>query len=100
MDPASSFIGFSNIISQGQIASILTRGSVPIKLALAQEAGGLPKVGSVIWVLFNGDIWSQAPGLAIPSSFCVETNFRILRVYDNWGPGGAVEISNTQNVGL
>jgi regulator of extracellular matrix RemA (YlzA/DUF370 family) len=51
MDPASSFIGFSNIISQGQIASILTRGSVPIKLALAQEAGGLPKVGSVIWGL-------------------------------------------------
>ncbi len=100
MDPAGSFLGYSNLIPRGQTCSVMTRGSLPILLDLAQEVGGLPKVGSEIFVLFDGTIWSQEVGGSIPSGFYFNTNFRILRVYDNWGPGGAVEISNTQNVGL
>lgn len=90
--------GFGNKIPSGQNVSILTRGSIPILLALANEAGNYPLDDSVIYAMPDGTFQSQSFGGTAPVNGNI-TNFRIKQVPAGWVANGIVLVTNTQNVG-
>lgn len=95
---SASLQGFSNSIPTGQSASVLTRTSVAVPIAAANE-GASPVVGSAVWaILASGLLQTQAVGGSAVAGG-VLTNFRVKRVPSGWSAGGLVEITNVQNVG-
>ena len=103
MSYLDSRLGFSEVITAGFTAQVITRGTVPVYLALANETGALPKIGSAIYVMADGTFQSQSIGGTAPTGGTI-TNFRVSSVGENisgyvWAANGLVEITNTQNCG-
>ena len=90
--------GFGNIIPRGQNVTILTRGSIPVLLALALDAGNYPLAGSAIYAMPDGTWQSQIVGAVAPINGNI-TNFRIKQVPTGWVANSIVLITNTQNIG-
>lgn len=99
MPASQSAQGFSPTIPAGQNVLILTRGSIPVYIAVANEAGAIPLPGSAIIAMPNGTFQTQTVGGTVPSGGTV-TNFRVRQVPSGWTAGGIVVITNTQNVGV
>ena len=124
---SQSLPGFSATIPAGTSnALILSRGSIPVNIAIANESGSVPLVGSQVVAMADGTFQTQinpyythihdagtyaAPGTAGPvtgssgaptvqlPSGGVLTNFRVRQVPSGWTTGGLVVITNTQNAG-
>jgi hypothetical protein len=95
---ADARAGFGNVVPEGQNVSVLTRGSVPVALAIALESGGLPLAGSVVYAMPDGTFQSQTLGGVAPVGGS-ETNFRVKQVPAGWVVNALIVITNTQNVG-
>lgn len=91
--------GYSNVIPAGQEAQVMQRGSIPVLIAVANEAGGVPKVGSVVWAMNNGTFQTQVAGTAVAGG--VLTNLRVMQLSTGTYVANStpVVITNTQNMG-
>ncbi len=99
MSYAASPFGFSNTVPATSRVQLITRGSVPVPVALANEAGSVPLIGSALYVMTaTGLFQTQTVGGTAPVGGVI-TNFRVKRVAPGWSAGGLVEVTNTQNVG-
>lgn len=96
---SQSLPGFSPTIPAGFTnAEFLTRGTIPVYVALANETGGLPLLGSAVWAMNDGTFQTQeVGGTAITNGTL--TNFRVRQVPTGWTAGAIVVITNSQNVG-
>lgn len=92
--------GYSNIIPAGQEAQVMQRGSIPVLIAVANEAGGIPKKGSVVWAMNDGTFQTQLPGTAVSGG--VATNLRVMQLSTGTYVANStpVVITNTQNMGV
>jgi len=92
-------LGYSNIIPAGQEAQILQRGSIPVVIALANEAGAVPKAGSVVWAMNDGTFQTQVLGTAVSGGQL--TNLRVMQLGTGTYVAGQtpVVITNVQNMG-
>lgn len=91
--------GFANVIAAKANVQIMTRGSVPINIAVANESGSVPLKDSIVYAKLSDGTWqTQTVGGSAPSG-CVATNFRVKQIYSGWTAGGPVEVTNIQNVG-
>lgn len=90
--------GFSATIPLGADVSFLTRGSVPVYIASANESGSVPLLGSAVYAMNDGTFQTQTVGGSAPAN-SVLTNFRVKQVPTGWTAGAIVVITNTQNVG-
>lgn len=91
--------GYSNIIPAGQEAQVMQRGTIPVLIAVANEAGGAPKAGSVVWAMNNGTFQTQVPGTAVAGG--VATNLRVMRYSGTFVANSTpVVITNVQNMGV
>lgn len=97
---SQSYPGFSSTISAGVEAAVLVRASVPVLIAVANEGGGVPLIGSAVYAMYaTGLFETQTVGGSAPSGG-VLTNFRVKTVPAGWVANVTpVVITNTQNVG-
>ena len=95
---ADSVLGWSATIPLGTEAQILTRASVPVPVASANEAGSVPLVGSMLYAIDDGTFQTQTVAGAAPAT-SQATNFRVKTVPAGWTAGAIVEVTNIQNVG-
>ena len=96
---SASYAGFSTTISAGLEASVCTRASIPVLIAVANEGGGVPLIGSAVYCMIaDGTFQSQTVGGAAPAGG-VLTNFRVKTVLAGWSSAAPVLITNIQNVG-
>lgn len=95
---SASYPGYSNTISLGLEAEILTRASVPVPIALANESGSVPLIGSILYAMNDGTFQTQTVGGSAPGS-SQATNFRVRIVPSGWTTGALVVVTNIQNVG-
>lgn len=100
MSYADVMQGYSQTIEAGKNAQLLTRGSIPVNIAVANEAGAIPLVGSVVWVInATGLFETQSVGGTAPAG-AQATNFRVQVVPTGWTANSLVVITNIQNVGV
>lgn len=96
---SQSLQGFSATIPAGfSNAEFLTRGSVPVYITLANEAGNVPSLGSAVYCMLDGTFQTQKVAGVAPVGGTL-TNFRVRQVPAGWTAGAIVVITNTQNVG-
>lgn len=95
---SASLPGYSSTISAGVEAQILTRATVPVAVASANEGGSVPLVGSILYAMNNGTFQTQTVGGSAPSN-SQATNYRVKIVPSGWSAGGLVVVTNIQNVG-
>lgn len=91
--------GYSQIVPAGQNVQILERGSVPVYIAVANEAGGIPLAGSVVWAMNDGSFQTQVFGTNVANGY--PTNFRVQQVQSGAYVAAQtpVVITNNQNMG-
>lgn len=99
MSFAQSEFGYSSVLPQGAGISILTRGSIAVSIAVANEAGSIPLRGSIVYAMPNGTWQTQSVGGTAPATG-IATNFRVRQVQSGWTVDGIVVITNQQNVGV
>lgn len=93
--------GYDGTIPAGRNVTVITRGSVPVVITTASEAGGAPIIGSIVYVNpTTGAFYTQIVGGTAPAN-TVATNFRVLVSATAGYTAGVtpVIISNIQNVG-
>lgn len=95
---SASYPGFSSTISLGVEAQIITRGTVPVAIASANEGGAVPLPGSILYAMNSGTFQTQTVGGSAPAS-SQATNYRVKVVPSGWSAGGLVVVTNIQNVG-
>ena len=89
--------GYSNVIPAGQEAQLLQRGSIPVLIAVANEAGGIPKKGSVVWAMNDGTFQTQVSGTVVANG--VATNLRVFTFSGTFVANSTpVVITNVQNM--
>lgn len=95
---SASYPGFSSTIPLGNQAQIITRGTVPVAIASANESGSVPLVGSILYAMNAGTFQTQTVGGSAPGS-AQASNYRVKYVPSTWSAGGLVVVTNIQNVG-
>ena len=91
--------GYSQQVAAGKTVQLLTRGTVPVYISSASDAGGVPLPGSIVYVIpTTGLFVTQTVGGTAPVGG-VPTNFRVQIVPSGWSANGLVVITNNQNVG-
>lgn len=97
-----SNVGFSEVIAANQTPSVIVRATVPVYVALANESGAYPLLGSMLYAMDDGTFETQTVGGTAPAN-STPTNFRVsstgAEFGQTWTAGGLIEVTNIQNVG-
>lgn len=93
-------LGYSRTIPKGETAQVMQRGTIPVIITKANEAGAVPKINSVVWAMNDGTFQTQVSGTAVANGQA--TNLRVQRLGTTPFVAGQtpVIITNVQNMGV